>query len=416
MAARLQSAWMSLSPEDQVYLSGKILEADRALQGLIDHDIPIDDSVVNEDLLLVYSLLTDKHQLRLKSVREAAYLGRWPKISKGGAIYGMGDYQRFDEGWVESVISWMVSRGHKHKPFPAGTDVVIPIPDEVTIVLSGDWGTGDWGDAAHPAPSTKIRHFIPTLKPHITIHLGDVYYSGDEGEVMDNLINIWPQGSIGSFALNSNHEMYAEGGRAYFEKTLRSDVFRLQGGQSFFALENAGWVIVGLDSAYFSEFKSLYENGSLAGSAGNTAQLEFLKKQATKGKKVILLSHHNGLHDNDDGTETPKPIWQQVMDCFPAGSPPVLWYWGHRHNATVYAPRDGVHCRCAGHGALPWGHATLLQSGKDAGNIDWFEDRNANDPQVPVRLLNGFACLEIRQSDVAETFYDENGGVAWKSV
>jgi hypothetical protein len=43
--------------------------------------------------------------------------------------------------------------------------------------------------------------FIPTLNPQITIHLGDVYYAGTSGEETRNLLNVWPQGSFGSFAL-----------------------------------------------------------------------------------------------------------------------------------------------------------------------------------------------------------------------
>src|SRR5207245_5091932 len=32
------------------------------------------------------------------------------------------------------------------------------------------------------------------------------------------------------------------------------------------------------------------------------------------------------------------------------------------------------------------------------------------------RVLNGFAVLSLKGPNIQETFYDENGGVAWKSV
>jgi hypothetical protein len=405
---------LALPESDRLLTGAEILKADKALEALIEQGIEVDESVINEDLLLAYSLLTDRHQLRYKSIREAAYLGHWPKISKGGTIYGLGAYQRFDEGWLDSIVCWLESCGKKFQPFPSMPDHVIPIPDELTIALAGDWGTGNWGTVKHPAPSTKVGRAMSALKPQITVHLGDIYYTGSEEEADENLIQIWPRGSIGSFALNSNHEMYAEGGKPYFEQILKSDVFSLQGGQSFFALENTNWVIVGLDSAYFSEYKHLYENGSI--SDAKEIQTNFLKAQARKGKKVILMTHHNALLDNEGGKETRRQLWDQVMQCFPPGMAPAYWYWGHRHNATVYVPQDGVRCRCAGHSALPMGHSSLLQSGKDNGNIIWFEDRNAKDPQVPVRILNGFVSLQIHGDQIIETYYDENGGVAWTSA
>jgi predicted phosphodiesterase len=56
--------------------------------------------------------------------------------------------------------------------------------------------------------------------PDFTIHLGDVYYVGDDNEVRENFLGEktspyapvrWPMGAKGSFALNGNHEMYADG-------------------------------------------------------------------------------------------------------------------------------------------------------------------------------------------------------------
>jgi hypothetical protein len=48
-------------------------------------------------------------------------------------------------------------------------------------------------------------------------------------------------------------------------------------------------------------------------------------------------------------------------------------------------------------------------------NIVWHEDRLATDPDIPERVLNGFAVLKLEGPDIQEVFYDENGGVAWKS-
>jgi hypothetical protein len=131
-----------------------------------------------------------------------------------------------------------------------------------------------------------------------------------------------------------------------------------------------------------------------------------------KEKKVLLLTHHNGL--SADGT-TRANLWSQVMSAFPAGSGPSLWYWGHIHAGIVYQPHgpERVPCRCCGHGALPWGKASALA---DNPNVIWYESHSAQDPEIPQRVLNGFAVLHLSGPAVKETFYDENGGIAWQST
>jgi hypothetical protein len=47
--------------------------------------------------------------------------------------------------------------------------------------------------------------------------------------------------------------------------------------------------------------------------------------------------------------------------------------------------------------------------------VVWYEKRLANDPDVPQRVFNGFATLRLDGPNIQETFYDENGGVAWAS-
>ena len=62
-----------------------------------------------------------------------------------------------------------------------------------------------------------------------------------------------------------------------------------------------------------------------------------------------------------------------------------------------------------GHGALPWGYASELANPK----VAWFEGRNAGDPNDKLRVYNGFTFLQLDGTGLNETFYDENGGVAW---
>jgi hypothetical protein len=48
-------------------------------------------------------------------------------------------------------------------------------------------------------------------------------------------------------------------------------------------------------------------------------------------------------------------------------------------------------------------------------NVLWYEKRPANDPDLPERVLNGFAVLYLNGPDIDEVFYDENGGGAWRA-
>jgi hypothetical protein len=275
----------------------------------------------------------------------------------------------------------------------------------VKIALLGDFGTGDWGSPTNPAASTKIRKLVAELRPEITIHLGDVYYSGRVSAEQGNLVGIWPAGSLGSVALNSNHEMYP-GGVPYFSEAFAADAFKMQQQNSFFALENDHWMIVALDSAYHADPYSLYMDGNI-----DELQLHFLRQCAESGKKLLIITHHNGL--SEDGVQQTQ-LWIQVGAALPQGVIPAFWYWGHVHAGVVYQPEagTGVACRCIGHSALPWGLATELANNR---RIAWFESRSANDPEDPVRVLNGFALLSFNGPQVSEAIYDENGGVAWQS-
>ncbi len=205
--------------------------------------------------------------------------------------------------------------------------------------------------------------------------------------------------------------MYS-GSKPYF-KAIANAPFEKQGGCSYFSLENKNWMIIGLDSAYFSDEDSLYLNGVLFAGGQQNPQNDFLLQKtaqaALNGQKVIILTHHNGL---DETGATTNILFEQVMSGFPGGGGPAYWYWGHVHAAVVYKPQGPAQtlCRCCGHGALPWGQASELAA---SATVEWYEHRSANDPDIPQRVFNGFAVLRLDGTSIQETFYDENGGVAW---
>jgi hypothetical protein len=45
----------------------------------------------------------------------------------------------------------------------------------------------------------------------------------------------------------------------------------------------------------------------------------------------------------------------------------------------------------------------------------YYENRAAKDPDMPLRILNGFAMITLDGPNIQEAFYDENGGIAWSN-
>ena len=253
-----------------------------------------------------------------------------PHIGPAGEIWWFDRYQQLDPGWLDSAAVWLENfeDKHKFKPFPT-TPAHITIPDHTTIALVGDWGTGEYGH--FEASSQHVGDAIRKNKPDCAIHLGDVYYAGTKEQEIHNFLRCWVPGNKGSFSLNSNHEMM-DGGHGYFQTLLNNEMFKQQKQTSYFALENANWVIVGLDTAYFADKWKMYGPGNL----DSAHQSPFLKQWAQKahddGKGLIVMSHQNGL--SPDGSK-PNDLWTQVAAQIPSGADNVIWYWGHEHIGCV---------------------------------------------------------------------------------
>ena len=229
------------------------------------------------------------------------------------------------------------------------------------LLAIGGRGTDE---AAH------IAKLITAFQPHYAIHLGDVYYVGDQVEVDENFLGIrnpptnpvdplcWPKGSQGTFALNGNHEMYARG-YAYFDRmlpTLGPIVNGTAQGQraSFFCLENEYWHIIALDTGYNSIGLPVLEYILKPDCALRPELLAWIRRAVPRDDRrgIVLLSHHQYFSRFDDWYPTPA---KQLAEFF---SRPVLWFWGHEHLMAIYEEFgiDGgmrAFGRCVGHGGMP---------------------------------------------------------------
>lgn len=318
-------------------------------------------------------------------------------VTGDGQLLGSAQYELLDPRWMIALVEYLENRDNKY-PFPSSPQT-ITLPSQASIALVGDWGTGYYRGADSPA--AKVADAVNALRPDYTVHLGDVYYAGTEQQERDNFIKLWPAGKVDQFALNSNHEMYS-GGAPYFTQALPQR-FASQNGTSYFALQNDDWVIIGLDTAY--EATDMYLDGSLGSDTSQTRWLAALA--ATIGKRrVALLSHHEPLSASGDDT----PLLAQVTGLL--GRSADYWYWGHLHNVITYRPHgSGMLGRCVGHGAIAYGAASDLAK---AGAVDWYETKLAGDAESPLRVLNGFAMLQLDGPNLSEQLVGEDGSIRWQ--
>ena len=371
----------------------------------------------------------------------------------GADIPHLGKYE-IDPRWAESLINYYKFLDRR-VPILTPSDILPETPvqvlkdePEICIALVGDWGV----DPDYPV-GKKVLTSISARKPHYIVHLGDTYYSGLPSEEEENVLSLWPKDTI-SFALNSNHEMYA-GGTGYFGSLLCDPRFASQKKLSYFALYNSNWLIVGLDTAYHGRHNSqLYQKGFLADARdkNGTVQREWLIQLLNDpqhlNKRVIILTHHDGFDiAAGNGRVTVNELWSEITGCHRkdlwtkitgwlhgnaaantttgalSGGRDWWWYWGHVHTPVVFqriifGDGSAVRPRCVGHGAIPYlpFPQDYTRLGDGTMRIVWAETEpaNANDETDPERALNGYALLTLKGSSITEEFYDENGKVRWR--
>jgi hypothetical protein len=281
--------------------------------------------------------------------------------------------------WVRNYLAYVF---HKKHSFPSHLashhDSIYDLVDEsdgndVRVSIAGDWGTG-----TNEAECVVAQ--IQKFKPHFTIHLGDVYYVGDAPSVNENCLGIqnpnnnydpvvWPIGSKGSFALNGNHEMYANGG-GYFDVFLprlgtKTPTGVMSGQQtSFFCLQNQYWRIIAIDTGYNSIGVPILSHvpliNKIPGIGGDcklhSALIDWLSKVVftdnSDKRGLIILSHHQNYSGFQEDYEKPaEQLWDAGIKR------PVVWFWGHEHRLAGYDLFGTCELksfgRCVGHGGMP---------------------------------------------------------------
>ncbi len=318
----------------------------------------------------------------------------------------------------------------KYKPYPhyeiGGQDGIYLLRaadggDKIRISIVGDWGTGT--DEAY-----EVAQQVQSYDPDYTIHLGDVYYVGDDPEVQENFLGkqapnspytpiAWPLGKVGSFAMLGNHEMYG-GGKPYFTEML--PICGPSEGQpqkaSFFCLETPYWRILALDTGYNSvgvpvlgsipvvnKLPVLGANCKLQDELIEWLQSN-VKPQQNK-KPTLFLSHHQYFSAFGDGS---YPVAAKQLSEFFSGQV-VVWIWGHEHRLAIYeqgSPDGQIQCygRCLGHGGMP------VECGVPKANnpsVAFYDSRCSHQiGNGDTAGLNGFVNLVLADSNLTLDYRD----------
>lgn len=272
------------------------------------------------------------------------------------------ELQAFGQGnpvvWAPTGVDALLEHFRAKAPFKIATKKsLITLPPKCKIALLSDWGA----DNDH---AKRIATLAVERGADLVIHLGDIYYSGTEGECRTFLRN-WPlrdehgNPAVGkSFALNGNHEMYTLG-RNYFTTVL--DGFGQEA--SYFTLTNDWWQFHGLDTAYVPFSISGGDLDSNLRPQWNWL-MSNLKAGATK--KNVFLSHNQPVSAHLAEFEQSYPLqqeWRKVLS--EAGADAIFaWFFGHEHRCAIY---DDAHtefrARLIGNGAIP--HHPQEEAGAD---------------------------------------------------
>jgi len=329
--------------------------------------------------------------------------------------------------WLWNCTKYSFRRKHPFLAYPAhGDQGLYPLVSAdggptIRLSIAGDWGTGT-------EEAYKVATLMNDSGPDYTVHLGDIYYVGDQSEVSQNCLGKatdgyegvkWPKGKVGSFSMNGNHEMYANGD-GYFDDLLPT--LGIPGSRdrtqltSFFCLENDVWRIIGLDTGYNSiglpilgeipfinQIPGIRATCKLEASMMNW--LRTVVKPQERPRTTILLTHHQYFSAFED--VFPKPA-KQLSEFFSGQE--LIWIWGHEHRFAIYEKYTpgafSAYGRLVGNGALPVEIMTPKKPDEKA--LQYYDIRPYNAYKGVTVGYNGFVNLEINGNSARLDYRDVN--------
>jgi hypothetical protein len=255
-------------------------------------------------------------------------------------------------GWSECLSTYLLFKASLGSlPYRPNQDVVVNIPDQATIAIIGDWGTGE-------STARNLLQQIATFKPDILLHLGDIYFAGTQHEANNNFLTLCRQvlGNIPLYSMCGNHDMYSGGDGYYW---LLDQIGQKS---SYFCLQNDHWQLLAMDTGYNdcdpftvnTNMTSLYDNNGW-----KEAEWHLGKIQQAGNRRIALFSHHQLFSPfssvGNDSNGQPSACNPNLLANFQHVLPKVdIWFWGHEHTLALYDPYLGlVRGRCVGASAVP---------------------------------------------------------------
>ena len=302
-----------------------------------------------------------------------------------------------DPLWIECVLDGLDTLTKGKAPFVSHThmsDFFYPIEDNCTIALLADWGADN--DSAHNvAKQAKSRN------PDYVIHLGDIYYAGEERECKTFLYLFRDLAGKRSFALNGNHEMYT-GGRSYFGTVLPN----LQQSASYFGVFNQNWQLLGLDTAYVEHVLTSPSDARLQN------QFDWVvDKINNRSRKSIVLTHHQPFSAYQPEHDQAAGLRQDIGRLTDAvGANGIFaWFFGHEHRCTIYDDSFvAFKARLIGHGCIPHLPQTAPTN---APPVPFVQINKASRPDGSGYAISGFAFLTLAGRQMKVEYINEDGSI-----
>lgn len=297
------------------------------------------------------------------------------------------------------------------------------------IALLGDWGSGAYGA---PDCATSVDRMSPPAD--VAIHMGDVYYIGNETSVNERFTRYWPTaGPKMGRALMGNHEAYA-GGSGYFGTILVA----LGQSSSVFWLQNDRYILLGLDTGYgHGPISDKWWEMTGWGEKGlSNGQVDWLRKrlEGAGSRKVVLFSHHQPFTLFET---TPKKLRGELDKLLHDHRDKlVAWYWGHEHRCVLFDRFDswGLYGRCIGHSGYPAFKDDFGSRPHEKLLVDGYEFRLVearNESPVGGRVLDGpnryldhekkkygpqgYAEVVLGSTDIVESLYTPEGKLLYRA-
>jgi len=297
--------------------------------------------------------------------------------------------------WAVTAVHAWINRGDKGMSelaacVPSGAIVIDKDVARIAIV----------GDAGYRGiPQQRVIFMIREAHERnpfdLIVHLGDVYFSAGEAEVLRHLLVPFSAIDARLVTLCGNHDLY-HGPDGYLSalKVLK------QPGR-FFLIKTPHWRIAALDTS-FGSARALRNDGKL--DATQLKWLNDLLAAKTKGD-LILMSHHFILSGWDEPAQSlQRQLGKLVRDRV------FAWYWGHEHRCACYDKgKWGFYGASIGNGAFleQWSPPSRAETPAvwSGGDVRCSCDGIAPGTYWP----HGFLELELRKGRVTETYHLDNG-------